>query len=143
MGWGSGTTNFPYLISPLEAIQQRARQDRSSVSWFLDNWDLRGAAATALHQDVALVFVNANSGEQYLNVDGNEGDRKNLTFWGNGEALIGAVAAVNPNTIVIAHSVGPSIVESWIEHPNVTAVLWANLPDRSRGTRWWMCCMGT
>jgi len=32
------------------------------------------------------------------------------------------VAAKNPNTIVVVHSVGPLIVESWIEHPNVTAV---------------------
>ena len=32
------------------------------------------------------------------------------------------VAAKNPNTIVVVHSVGPLIVEPWIEHPNVTAV---------------------
>ena len=48
MGWGSGTANFPYLITPLEAVQGRARQDGSAVSWFLDNWDLSGAAATAV-----------------------------------------------------------------------------------------------
>ncbi|KAI0753721.1 glycoside hydrolase superfamily [Fomes fomentarius] len=133
MGWGSGTTDFPYLITPLEAIQQRARQDRSSVHWFLNDWDLAGAASTALDHDVALVFVNADSGEGYITVDGNEGDRKNLTLWGNGENLINAVAAVNPNTVVVAHSVGPSIVESWIENPNVTAVLWAHLPGQETG----------
>ena len=37
MGWGSGSASFPYLITPLEAIQERARHDRSSVSWFLSN----------------------------------------------------------------------------------------------------------
>jgi len=33
-----------------------------------------------------------------------------------------AVAAQNPNTIVVVHSVGPMILEPWIDHPNVTAV---------------------
>ena len=53
VGWGSGSGIFPYLITPLEAIQARAREDRSSVGWFLDNWDLTGAGATAMGQDVA------------------------------------------------------------------------------------------
>ncbi|KAI0669069.1 glycoside hydrolase superfamily [Trametes maxima] len=135
MGWGSGTAQFPYLISPLEAIQARARHDSSGsqISWFLDNWDLAGAAATALGQDVALVFVNAQSGEGYITVDGNEGDRKNLTLWGNADALVAAVAGANPNTVVVVHSVGPAIVEPWIENPNVTAVLWASLPGQESG----------
>ena len=33
-----------------------------------------------------------------------------------------SVAAQNNNTIVIVNSVGPLIVEPWIDHPNVTAV---------------------
>ena len=141
VGWGSGTTRFPYLISPLEAIQARGRQDRSSVSWWLDDFDTAGASAAVRNQDVAvsyldhnsfpyrpdrsciqIVFVNADSGEGYITIDGNEGDRKNLTLWHNGENLITAVANNNKNTIVVAHSVGPVIVESWIDHPNVTAV---------------------
>lgn len=46
-GWSasSNSDNFPYLITPLEAIQMRARQARSSVSWFLKFRDLPGAAA--------------------------------------------------------------------------------------------------
>ena len=94
MGWGSGSANFPYLITPLEAIQARARQDMSTVSLFLDNWDLAGAAATALDQELALGFVNADSGEAYITVDGNEGARNNMTLWGNADNLINAVAEV-------------------------------------------------
>ena len=133
MGWGSGSANFPYLITPLEAIQARAREDRSTVSWFLNNWDLAGAAATALDQELALVFVNADSGEGYITVDGNEGDRNNMTLWGNADNLISAVAEVNPNTVVVVHSVGPAILEPWIENPNITAVLWASLPGQESG----------
>ena len=66
--------------------------------------------------------MNADSGEGYITVDGNEGDRKNLTLWQNGEALIQTVANNNNNTVVVVNSVGPVIVESWIDHPNVTAV---------------------
>jgi len=48
--------------------------------------------------------------------------QKNLTAWHGGDALVEAVAAQNNNTIVVVHSVGPLILEPWIQHPNVTAV---------------------
>ena len=48
--------------------------------------------------------------------------RKNLTAWHGGDDLILAVAAQNNNTIVVVHSVGPLILEPWIDHENVTAV---------------------
>ncbi|KAJ7247377.1 glycoside hydrolase family 3 C-terminal domain-containing protein, partial [Mycena haematopus] len=37
------------------------------------------------------------------------------------------------NTIVVLHVVGPVLMESWIEHPNVTAVLHAGLPGQESG----------
>jgi hypothetical protein len=58
----------------------------------------------------------------YITVDGNAGDRQNLTAWHEGDQLILAVAAQNNNTIVVTNSVGPLILEPWVEHPNVTAV---------------------
>ncbi|KAK0185894.1 glycoside hydrolase family 3 protein [Armillaria mellea] len=132
-GWGSGTANFTYLITPLEAIQARARKDRTSVSWVLDDFDLPRAGNDAIRKSAALVFINSDSGEDYITVDGNEGDRKNLTAWHGGDDLVLTVAAQNNNTIVVVHSVGPLIVEPWIEHPNVTAVLWAGAPGTESG----------
>ncbi|KII90196.1 glycoside hydrolase family 3 protein [Plicaturopsis crispa FD-325 SS-3] len=133
MGWGSGSANFTYLISPLEAIQARARADRTSVFWSLDDNNLGAAASLATGKSAAIVFVQSDSGEQYITVDGNEGDRNNLTAWHDGDQLIQTVAATNNNTIVVVHSVGPLILEPWIEHPNVTAVLWAGLPGQEAG----------
>ncbi|EIN05767.1 beta-glucosidase [Punctularia strigosozonata HHB-11173 SS5] len=133
MGWGSGTCEFPYLVSPLESLQARARHDRAIFTWFLNDYDLVGAATAAIGRDVALVFINADSGEDYITVDGNEGDRFNLTAWHNGDELILAVAAQNNNTVVVAHSVGPLIVEPWIDHPNVTALIWAGIPGQEAG----------
>ncbi|EPQ55735.1 glycoside hydrolase family 3 protein [Gloeophyllum trabeum ATCC 11539] len=133
MGWGSGTDNFPWLISPLEAIQARARQDHTLVSWFLDDFDYAGVAAAVAGQNMAIVFVNADSGEGYITVDGNEGDRKNLTAWHGGDELVLTVAANNNNTVVVTHSVGPLIIEPWVDHPNVTAILWAGLSGQETG----------
>lgn len=74
---------------------------------------------------MALVFISADSGEGYITVEGNAGDRNDLNAWHSGNAvrraffllvafsklivreqLVAAVAAVNPNTIVVIHSVG-------------------------------------
>ncbi|KAF8153932.1 glycoside hydrolase family 3 protein [Crassisporium funariophilum] len=133
MGWGSGTANFTYLVTPLDAIQRNARQFRTSVSWLLDDFNLPRAGNMARKRTAALVFLSADSGEDYITVDGNEGDRKNLTAWHGGDNLVLAVAAQNNNTIVIVNSVGPLIVEPWIDHPNVTAVVWAGLAGQEAG----------
>ena len=54
MGWGSGTANYPYLIAPVDAVQDRARLDGSSVSWWFNDWDTEGAASAVIDQDVAV-----------------------------------------------------------------------------------------
>lgn len=64
---------------------------------------------------IRLQFINSDSGEGYITVDGNEGDRNNLSVWLQGDDLVLAVAAVNPNTIVVINSVGPVVIEKWIE----------------------------
>lgn len=90
-------------------------------------------AQVANYTDAAIVFINAMSGEGYITVDKNEGDRNNLTAWHNGNDLIGNVTSVNNNTIVVVHSVSALTVEPWIDNPNVTAVLWASLPGCESG----------
>ncbi|KAG6852582.1 hypothetical protein C0991_010840 [Blastosporella zonata] len=125
MGGGSGTANFTYLISPYEALQARARQDRTSVSWLFDDFNVARAGNMAIGNSAAIVFVNSDSSEG--------SDRSNLTAWHGGDNLILAVAAQNNNTIVVVHSVGQLIVEPWIDHPNVTALLWASAPGQEAG----------
>ncbi|CAG7851315.1 Probable beta-glucosidase L; AltName: Full=Beta-D-glucoside glucohydrolase L; AltName: Full=Cellobiase L; AltName: Full=Gentiobiase L; Flags: Precursor [Serendipita indica DSM 11827] len=131
-GWGSGTCDAPYVISPLEAIQSRAKDDHTSLSWFLDDFDLENAAKAAKGKDVAMVFIAATAGEEYLVVDGNVGDRNNLTAWHGGDDLVRTVAAHNSNTIVVVHSVGP-IDMPWVDHENITAIVWAGVPGQEAG----------
>ncbi|KAF7375316.1 Beta-glucosidase [Mycena sanguinolenta] len=135
MGWGSGTANFPYLIDPLAAITAHIQDiDKTVVvEGVLDDFNLAQIGNVASLADTCLVFVNADSGEGYITVDGNAGDRTNLTLWHGGETIISTVASACPNTIVVQHVVGPVLVESWIDHPNVTGVLHAGLPGQESG----------
>jgi hypothetical protein len=62
------------------------------------------------------------------------GDRNNLTLWDDGDQLINIVASHCNNTVVVVHSVGP-VDYSWINNPNVTAVLLTHLPGQESGVR--------
>ena len=126
-GWGSGAVEFPYLVAPLDAIKTQAQKDGTTVTTSSTDNAQQGASA-AQNADYAIVCINSDSGEGYITVEGNAGDRKNLDPWHNGNDLVKAVAAVNKKTIVVIHSVGPLILEPYIDNPNVVAVVWAGLP---------------
>ncbi|OAX84022.1 hypothetical protein ACJ72_01619 [Emergomyces africanus] len=134
MGWGSGTAEFPYLVTPAQAIQNEILSNGEGVvAPIFDNWATTQIISTASQATVSLVFVNADSGEGFISVDGNEGDRKNLTLWEGGDQLIQTVASNCNNTVVVIHSTGPVLVGGWHEHPNITAILWAGLPGQESG----------
>lgn len=71
MSWGSGTANFPYLITPDAALQWQATQDGSRYESILDNYAWT-QIQTLVSQDsvTAIVFANADAGEGFLSVDG-------------------------------------------------------------------------
>jgi len=133
MGWGSGTADFPYLVTPLEAIKRVVTDNGRALGSVLDNYAYSQIQALAAQISVAIVFVNADSGEGYITVDTNFGDRNNLTAWGSGDALIKNVSSLCNNTIVVIHSVGPVLVNSFYDSENVTAILWAGLPGQESG----------
>ncbi|KAF2735980.1 beta-glucosidase 1 precursor [Polyplosphaeria fusca] len=132
MGWGSGTAEFPYLVAPLDAIKSQAQKDGTTVSASSNDNTGQGASA-AQNAEVAIVCINADSGEGYITVERVAGDRPNLDPWHNGNDLVKAVAAVNKKTIVVIHSVGPLLLEPYIDNPNVVAVVWAGLPGQESG----------
>ncbi|POV95988.1 hypothetical protein PSTT_15908 [Puccinia striiformis] len=83
--------------------------------------------------DLAIVHVSSNSGEGYITVEGNAGDRNNISLWHNGDDLILKTAQACNNVVVVIHSVGPVDMEAWIDNANVTAVLMAGLPGQESG----------
>lgn len=137
MGWGSGTANFPYLVTPLTAIQNEVLSNGADIEDVLDNYAYSTIETLAQRVDevngVCIVFANADAGEGYITVDGNEGDRNNLTLWGEGDTLIETVASYCNNTVVVMHTVGAVIVDSWYNNPNVTAIVWAGIPGQESG----------
>jgi hypothetical protein len=72
----------------MAAIQERASDNDQTVTFFLDDWNVTTAAQIASSCGVAIVFVNADSGEDYITVDGNQGDRNNISVWHNGDNLV-------------------------------------------------------
>ncbi|KAL0565546.1 hypothetical protein V5O48_016478 [Marasmius crinis-equi] len=134
IGWGSGSNNFDFVVPPVDAIQSHVG-DSVEVATALSN-DLNEGSQAAEGKDVALVFVNAMSGE-LINatkfLDGiTAADRPDLNLWYNGAELIESVAAVNPNTVVVVHSVGP-VNASWSTHPNISAIVYAGAPGEQTG----------
>jgi beta-glucosidase len=77
--------------------------------------EINAAVAAAKHASTALVFVSA--------IDSEGVDQPNLSLPGDANALISAVAAVNPHTVVVLNTGGPvvmpwenevaGIVEAW------------------------------
>ncbi|KAI8840267.1 glycoside hydrolase superfamily [Chytridium lagenaria] len=130
-GWGSGTSNFPYIVAPVEGMAGPAKYQKVEMVTLNENWDTELIRKTAADADLSVVFVNANSGEGYLTVDNNAGDRNNLTLWNNGDNIILASASVK-KTVVVVHSPG-AIDMPWIDHPNVVAVIYALFPGQETG----------
>lgn len=133
MGWGSGTANFPYLVTPETAIQNEVVGNLGVFQSITNNYAGEQINVLAAQASVAIVFVNADSGESYIGIDGNPGDRKNLTLWNGGDVLIQNVSAHCNNTIVVLHTVGPVLLSNYSDHPNITAILWAGLPGEQSG----------
>ncbi|KAL7940971.1 family 3 glycoside hydrolase [Trichoderma barbatum] len=132
MGWGSGAVNYPYFVAPYDAINSRASSQGTRVT--LSNTDNTSSGASAASgKDVAIVFITADSGEGYITVENNPGDRNDLNAWHNGNALVQAVAGSNSNVIVVVHSVGALILEQIIALPQVKAIVWAGLPSQESG----------
>ncbi|KAJ5093501.1 hypothetical protein N7456_009362 [Penicillium angulare] len=129
MGWGSGSANLPYLITPQEAIGNIS----SNATFYIT--DSFPSDVTASSEDTAIVFINADSGENYITVDGNPGDRieAGLNAWHNGDDLVKDAANKFSNVVVVIHTVGPILMEEWIELDSVKAVLVAHLPGQEAG----------
>lgn len=83
ISWGSGTVEYPYLVAPADAIKTQASKDGTRMVSSTTDSTSAGASAAA-QADTAIVFITADSGEGYITVEGNAGDRNNLDPWHSG-----------------------------------------------------------
>jgi len=95
---------------------------RVQMGWQPPNGDIEAAARLAADCDVAVVFAHQASGEGM--------DRCSLALPGDQDALIAAVAAANPRTVVVLNTGGP-VLMPWLE--DVAAVLHVWYPGQRYG----------
>jgi beta-glucosidase len=112
--------------SPLEAIQAKAPNAKVQ---FADGSSAIAAAALAASSQVAIVFVNQWASEGMDEASLALSDLVNSAPIDQ-DALVAAVAAANPHTIVVVESGGP-ILMPWLAHVN--AVLEAWYPGQNGG----------
>ncbi|KAF2098385.1 hypothetical protein NA57DRAFT_40041 [Rhizodiscina lignyota] len=139
-GWGSASVEYPYLVAPDEALMAAFNNKTVKVSKFTTQEVPKLQKGKFLHnQDLCIVFANADSGEGYIQPqDQIAGDRNDLRLAKRGEVLIKQIASEcggdgSSPTIVVLHTVGPVLVDPWINLPGVKAVLFAHLPGQESG----------
>jgi beta-glucosidase len=120
-GGGSSYVNPSSVVSPLSGIAARAGSAATVTSY--SGTDPTAAAAAAQQAQVAIVFAS------YPESEGS--DLKNISLPNNQDAMIAAVAAANPNTIVVLNTGGPLLMP-WLS--SVKAVVEAWYPGQDDGT---------
>jgi beta-glucosidase len=121
VGGGSGTNAPAYLSSPLDALSQRAWEDGSQLLWDTTN---NSTAAVNPASDACIVVINAWAGE---------GSDRPGTHDDFSDGLVINIANQCHNTIVVIHNAGARLVDQFINHPNLTAVIFAHLPGQDSG----------
>jgi beta-glucosidase len=113
-----GAGNPPWLAhiwfptSPLKTVIAKAPTAKVE---FASNADISAAAALAKRSDVAIVYV-----QQWIS----EGmDLPNLSLPDNQDALIAAVAAANPKTIVVLET-GTAVTMPWLDQVGAVTEAW-------------------
>ena len=128
---GSSMVRPPYVITPLEGIKA-ALQPETHLT-FNDGKRLASASREAAAADLAIIiagYTHRDEGE-YIPIPPKGGDRNCLTLRPHDEKLIGAVAAENPNTVVVMIGGSAIITENW--RKKVPAILMAWYPGMEGG----------
>ncbi len=120
-GSGSSSVTPSSVISPLSGIAARVGSAATVTSY--SGTDPTAAAATAQQAQVAIVFASYSEGEG--------SDLTSISLPNNQDAMIEAVAAANPNTIVVLNTGGP-VLMPWLS--SVKGVLEAWYPGQDDGT---------
>ena len=131
-GWGSGAVQFPFLTPPIDALRSSFNHRAVEVFLARTNTLPMDVVKEIPTQDLCIVFVNSNAGEGFTSWEGIT-DRPDLDPQKSGNELVGKVADNCKQTIVVVHAVGPVVLERFADHPNVKAILLANLPGEESG----------
>lgn len=118
-GGGSGAITPEEYTSPQDALVAKAAKEGFTL-----HQDLNSSEPAVPASDACIVFGNAWSSEG--------ADRPALEddYTDN---LIKSVANQCGKTIVVLHNAGIRLVDGFVDHPNVTAIIFAHLPGQDSG----------
>ena len=105
IGGGSATVTSPGTVWPLTGIQNRVAGTGATVT-YNDGTNQASAVSLAQSSSVAIVFASDNYGNE-------EHDSTTLNLPNSQDALISAVAAANPRTIVVLND-NSAILMPWL-----------------------------
>jgi beta-glucosidase len=130
-GGGSGAGRFTNLITPLNAIKQRA--PNALVQYISDNTIVTGSNPSGgqlstifPEPDVCLVFLKTYATEGL--------DRPSLLCDWDSSDVVSSVTSSGfcGNTVVVTHSAGPNTMP-WADNANVNAIIAAHYPGEQAG----------
>ena len=119
-GGGSGATSQSTVLSPYDVLVQQAYDDGTALFWDF----VSDTPAVNPVSEACLIFGNAYATEG--------GDRPGLRD-DYTDGLIKYVADRCNNTVVVLHNAGTRLVDRFVDHPNVTALIFAHLPGEASG----------
>lgn len=122
---GSGHIASGYYVTPLQGIQERAKLAGGAAVLSSPTDDIDAALDVAKQADVVIVVGAVEST--------NRADRANLTLDNGVDALITAVAEVNPKTVVLLEVPG-AVLTPWREQ--VAAILTLFYGGQETGHAW-------
>lgn len=127
-GSGSSHINVPHAVSALEAAGDKVSYAQGYDIHREDNAEALLAEAVELAKNVQTAVIFAGLPDSY---ESEGGDRDTLAMPDNQNKLIEAVAAVNPNTVVVLHG-GSAMELPWLD--KVKGVLYVALGGENVGT---------
>lgn len=90
-------------------------------------------SGTALSPSLSNYALNSAACLVFLNADSGEGADRGELYNEEQDTMVTTVAADCNNTIVVVNTVGPRLIDAWIENENVTAVLYSGLLGQESG----------
>lgn len=119
-GGGSAAPSWSLFSSPYDALVAQAYEDGTALFHDFESGNPRVNPTS----DACIVVGNVWATEGY--------DRPSLRDQFTDDLIIN-VANQCANTIVVFHNAGVRLVDSFIDHPNVTAVIFGHLPGQDSG----------
>jgi beta-glucosidase len=121
---GSSMVRPPYIVTPLEGLQKAANGDIDIA--FNDGERIAKAVAMARQADIVIIVVGYTHHEEgeYIPFPSKGGDRDSLRLRAHDEAVIKAIVAENPSTVVVLIGGSAIVTEPWREATPAILMAW-------------------